>query len=102
MGNEIDGLQSKAGKTIEGEVLRVEGDSYFVKKQDGKEVRLHTDKNTKKTGSINPGHRIGAKVNDHNQALSIAWPKELMPLMEMLGASADSTFESGRIGSMGQ
>ena len=33
----------KGGHTIEDEVLRVEGENYFVKGQDGKEVRLHTD-----------------------------------------------------------
>ncbi len=62
---------SKGGKTITGEVLRVEGDNYFVKGQDGKEVRMHTDQTTKKTGTISQGDRIEAKVNDQNHALSI-------------------------------
>jgi hypothetical protein len=61
----------KSGHTIEGEVLRVEGDNYFVKGQDGKEVRLHTDQTTQQTGNISQGDRIEAMVNDQNHALSI-------------------------------
>lgn len=56
--------------TIEGEVLRVEGENYFVKDND-KEVRLHIDKTTKKTGNIGLGDRIMAKVNEDHHALSI-------------------------------
>ena len=40
------------GKTIKGEVLRVESDIYFVKGQDGKEVRMYTDKTTIIMGNI--------------------------------------------------
>jgi hypothetical protein len=71
MGDEMKGGQSNDGKMITGEVLRVEGDNYFVKGQDGKEVRLHTDKTTEKIGSFKPGDRIEAKVNEENHALSI-------------------------------
>ena len=38
--NDREGGQAKGGKTITGEVVRVEGDNCFVKGQDGKEVRL--------------------------------------------------------------
>ena len=71
--NDMEGGQSKGGKTIKGEVLRVEGDNYFVKGQDGKEVRLHIDETTQKARNINiePGDQIEAKVNDQNHALSI-------------------------------
>jgi hypothetical protein len=71
MSDKMQGSPSNDGKTIHGEVLHVEGDNYFVKGQDGKEVRLHTDKTTQKTGNINQGDRIEAKVNDQNHALSI-------------------------------
>ena len=71
MGDEMKGGQSKDGKMIKGEVLRVEGDNYFVKGQDGKEVRLHTDQTTHKIGSFKQGDRIEAKVTDQNHALSI-------------------------------
>jgi translation initiation factor IF-1 len=71
--NDVQGGQSKGGKTITGEVVRIEGDDYFVKGQDGKEVRLHTDETTQKARNINiePGDRIEAKVTDQNHALSI-------------------------------
>jgi hypothetical protein len=71
LNNGPEGSDSKGGKTITGEVLRVEGDNYFVKGQDGKEVRMHTDHTTQKTGTISQGDRIEAKVNDQNHALSI-------------------------------
>ena len=61
----------KGGHMITGEVLRVEGENYFVKGQDGKEVRLHTDATTQKVGNIRQGDRIEADVNDQNHALSI-------------------------------
>ena len=61
----------KRGHMITGEVLRVEGENYFVKGQDGKEVRLHTDDTTQKTGLIRQGDRIEAEVNNQNHALSI-------------------------------
>lgn len=61
----------KAGHMITGEVLRVEGENYFVKGKDGKEVRLHTDKTTKMVGEIKKNDRIEAEVNDQNHALSI-------------------------------
>ncbi len=69
--DQMAGGQLKGGKTITGEVLRVEYGDYFVKGQDGKEVRLHTDKSTQMMGQIKKGDRIEAKVNDQNHALSI-------------------------------
>ena len=69
--NDMEGDQSKGGKTITGEVVRVEGDNCFVKGQDGKEVRLHIDLTTLKAKNIEPGDRIEAKMNDQNHALSI-------------------------------
>ena len=69
--DEMKGGQAKSGKTIKGEVLRVEGDTYFVKGQDGKEVRLRTDNTTQKSGVISQGDRIEANVNEQNLAISI-------------------------------
>ena len=71
MSDEMKGDQAKDGKMITGEVLRVEGDNYFVKGQDGKEVRMHIDKTTQKIGGFKQGDRIEATVNDENHALSI-------------------------------
>ncbi len=67
----LKGSDSKGGNTIKGEVLRIEGDIYFIKGQDGKEVRLYTDKTTQMGNNIEPGYHIEAKVTDRNHALSI-------------------------------
>ncbi len=58
-------------KTLKGDVLRVEDDTYFVEGQDGKEVRVHTDHTTQKTGNIEQGDRIEAKMNEQHHALTI-------------------------------
>ncbi len=71
MSDGLKGDQSTDGKMITGEVLRIEGDNYFVKGPDGKEVRMHIDKTTEKIGSFKQGDRIEAKVNDENHALSM-------------------------------
>jgi hypothetical protein len=71
MSDEMKGGPSKDGKTITGEVLRVEGDNYFVKGQEGKEVRMHTDKTTLIMGNLRQGDRIEANVNDQNHAFLI-------------------------------
>ena len=76
MSKEMKGDQSTDGKMIKGEVLRVEGDNYFVKGQDGKEVRMHIDKTTQKIGNFKQGDRIEATVNDKNDALSIRSARE--------------------------
>ncbi len=67
------------GKMISGQVLRVEGDTWFVKEDNGKEVRLHIDQTTKrfKTGEDRDnveGTHIDALVNDENHVLSIRSP----------------------------
>jgi hypothetical protein len=69
--NDMEDGQSTGGKTITGEVVRVEGDNCFVKGQNGKEVRLHIDVTTLKATNIEPGDRIEAQVNDQNHALSV-------------------------------
>jgi len=56
---------------IKGEVSRIEGDTYFVRGESGREVRLHTDDTTQKTGPIHEGDRIEAQMNEQNHALSI-------------------------------
>jgi hypothetical protein len=60
-----------ATESIKGEVLRVEGQNYVVKREDGKEVSLHTDLTTRKMGDISEGYKIEAEVNAQNHAVSI-------------------------------
>jgi hypothetical protein len=95
----------KGGHRLEGDVLRVEGEYYFVMGQDGKEVRVHTDRSTKKTGSFSQGNRIVANVNDQNHARSI----RVADMADMIDRrydnadrTTDSTVESGKTNSVGQ
>jgi len=69
--NEEGARRLEQAKVITGELLRVEYGDYFVKGQDGKEVRLTTDKTTQMMGQLKKGDRIEAKVNEQNHALSI-------------------------------
>jgi hypothetical protein len=61
--------------TIKGEVLRIKGEHFYVRRSDGKEVHLHTKPTTQMTGEFKKGDRIEAKVNDQNDALSIRQAK---------------------------
>ena len=69
--HKMESGSSTDGKTITGEVLRVEGNDCFIKGQDGKEVQLHVDITTLKARNIEPGERIEAKVDDQNHVLAI-------------------------------
>ena len=65
-------VQTQGGaSTIQGDVVRVEGDQYFVRGRDGQEVRLHADNTTMKTTSIKPGDRVEVKIDKNNHALSM-------------------------------
>jgi hypothetical protein len=60
--------------TIKGEVLRVDGNDYLVKRYDGKEVSMRVDSGTQMSGPIGRGDRIEAKVregNDERRVLSL-------------------------------
>ena len=95
----------KGGHRIEVDVLRVEAEHYFVMGQDGREVRLHTDRSTKMTGNISQGARIVANVDDQNHARSIR-VADMADMTDRLYNNADrttdSTFESGKASLVGQ
>ena len=79
--------ESQSAKAIKGEVLRMEGDNYVVKGQDGKEVRLHIDQTTKMSEkTLDQGELIEATVNEQNHVLSIHSPDR----------RNDHTLESGQ------
>ena len=63
---------SKPGKTIKGELVRVDGDNYFVKQEDGTVVRMHVDKTTTPKANVKakPGDIVDAKVNAAGHAIS--------------------------------
>jgi hyperosmotically inducible periplasmic protein len=66
-----DLMQDQAVSVIEGDVVHVEGDTYFVRGLDGKEISLHVDTTTMKTERIKPGDRVEAKIDQNNHALSL-------------------------------
>jgi len=100
----MKGAQSKGGRTIRGEVLRVEGNTYFIKGLDGKEVRLHTDNSTQMMRTIQQGDQIEAKVTDqnHTQKLDLLDRGTDAGYGNETRRPKDSPFESGKTGSMGQ
>ena len=55
---------------VSGEVVRVDGATYVVKEEGGKEVSLQTSEKTEKT-PIHKGDHISANVDDQNHALWI-------------------------------
>jgi hypothetical protein len=61
-------------EVVKGEVLRVEGDHIFVKEEDGKEVRIHSDQTTNSHKIFLQGELIEATINEKNHAVSIRSP----------------------------
>jgi hypothetical protein len=95
----------KVGHRIEGEVLRVEGNDYFVMGKDWQEIRLYSDPTTRKFGNISQGDRIVATVNNQNHMRSI----RLTDMVDMsdrrneqTDRTMDFTIETLRTGAMGQ
>ena len=58
-------------QTVQGDVLKIDGDSYVVKDMTGKEIRLHVDKTTKLEGDFKAGDQIEAQATEKDHALSI-------------------------------
>ena len=75
----LRGGQQEIGHTVEGEVVRIEGDYYFVEDPNGNEVRLTVNQSTLRTGPIKEGEQVEARVNNDDHALSIRPIKALEP-----------------------
>lgn len=58
-------------QTIQGDLLKIEGEFYVVKDAAGKEVRLHVDKTTRLEGALKAGDKIEAQATDKGHAVSI-------------------------------
>ena len=65
-------------QTINGDLLKIEGEFYVVKDMAGKEVRLHVDKTTVLDGTIKVGDKIEVQATEKNHAASI---KHVQPKM---------------------
>jgi hypothetical protein len=58
-------------ESIIGEVLRVEGTNYVVKREDGKELSVYADSATQIIGDIHEGYKIEAELNPQDHVVSI-------------------------------
>src|SRR5947208_16956221 len=63
-------IRQQGAHIIQGDVLRVEGETYFIRELGGKELSLRADATTVKAEKIQVGGRIEAKVDEHNHAQS--------------------------------
>jgi hypothetical protein len=67
----LSGGQQGLGQPVEGEVVRIDGDHYFVEDPYGNEIRLIVNESTLRTGPIKQGERVEARVDNDDHALSI-------------------------------
>ena len=56
--------------TVKGTLMRVDGESYWVKDTDGKEVRLHVDASTK-LDKVVKGDRVKAYITDNGHTTTL-------------------------------
>jgi hypothetical protein len=63
--------KSTPGYTMEGSVLKVDGDFFVVKDDQGKEIRLQKGNDTKLIGTHKVGERIRAEYTPDGKALSV-------------------------------
>ena len=56
--------------TVKGTLMRVDGENYWVKDTDGKEVRLHVDGSTK-LDKVVPGDHVKAYMTDSGHTTTL-------------------------------
>jgi hypothetical protein len=58
-------------ETVKGEVLRIKGQHFYLRRSNGKEVHLHAKPTTQMKRELKKGDRIEVKFDDQNNALTI-------------------------------
>jgi len=58
-------------QTVNGDLLKIEGEFYVLKDMSGKEIRLHVDKTTTLDGAIKVGDKVEAQATEKNHAVSV-------------------------------
>jgi hypothetical protein len=71
-------MAAPSTQTVNGDLLKIDGEFYVVKDMAGKEVRLHVDKTSQLDGTFKAGGKIEAQATDKNHAGSI---KHVQPKM---------------------
>ncbi len=61
-----------SGKEVKGEIVKIDGENYFVREASGAEVRMHVNASTEKRANMTPkvGEHVLAKVDDKGHAVS--------------------------------
>lgn len=59
-----DLTESPTLKTIEGDLVKIEGEFYVVKDMVGKEIRLHTDKTTVLDSAVKAGDKVQVQATE--------------------------------------
>ena len=65
------GEMAAPSQTVNGDVLKIEGEFYTVHDMAGHEVRVHVDKTTQLEGAFKAGDKVEAQVTDKGHALSM-------------------------------
>ncbi|GJL48851.1 hypothetical protein [Candidatus Nitrospira salsa] len=87
------GMTEGQGKSVEGELVAIEGEFYVVKSQEGTEERLHVSPTTQKSEGLKKGDMVTAQVTEKGHALSIQQAEES-------GIAAQSSEKAGEIKEM--
>jgi hypothetical protein len=64
-------MAALATQTIQGDLLKMDGEFYVVKDMAGKEIRLHVDKTTTLDGALKVGDKVEAQATEKNHATSL-------------------------------
>jgi hypothetical protein len=64
-------MAAPSTQTVNGDLLKIDGEFYVVKDMAGKEIRLHVDKTTTMDGVIKVGDKVEAQATEKNHAVSI-------------------------------
>ena len=71
-------MAAPSTQTVNGDLLKIDGEFYVVKDTAGKEIRLHVDKTSQLDGTFKAGDKIEAQATEKNHAGSI---KHVQPKM---------------------
>ena len=64
--------KSAAWRTVDGKLVKINGEHYVIEDDSGKELRLHVSKETAHLGGEKkPGDRVRAEITKSGHALSI-------------------------------
>ena len=69
-------MAAPSTQTVNGDLLKIDGEFYVVKDMSGKEIRLHVDKTTTLEGTIKAGDKVEAQATEKNHAVAI---KQVQP-----------------------